>query len=63
MSLCLFAGLKGGWVCCSGHGFVPDRGKPAQASNRLFLAQLASTVDSLVIATLFFYAEANVFVS
>ena len=67
LALRLFAGLKAGWVCGGGHGFVPDRGRELPPPGRGLAGQwlvgkLSSLTDPGAVVTVYFDFSAVVFV-
>ena len=63
LALRVFASLKRGQSCGGGHGFIPERGKGVLPSSAWLSSQLASTADPLAVASIFFDADAIVFIS
>ena len=67
LALRLFAGLRTGWVCGQGYGFVPDRGKRVpppgpDLMGRWLVSRLTSQTDTRSVVSVYFDLHAIAFV-
>jgi hypothetical protein len=62
LALHLFAGLRQGFACGGGTGFIPERGRSAPPGSSWLAGVLTSEIDASVSATVFFDADGIVFV-
>jgi hypothetical protein len=67
LALRLFAGLKVGWACGSGRGFIPERGKGLPPTGRdlegrWLVSRLASQSDPSSVVTVYFDTSRVAFV-
>ena len=67
LALRLFAGLKAGWPCGSGRGFIPERGKGVpptgpELSGRWLVSRLASQTDPGSVVSVYFDTSRIAFV-